>query len=383
MKFITIVPDGMADLPIEELGGKTPLQAARTTNMDYLATRSMVGLIQTIPEGMAPGSDIGNMSLLGYDPTKVHTGRAPLEAVNQNIHLADDEIAIRCNFVTLTGNNMTDYSAGHISTDEAAQLIQTLDKEIDLPNVKFYPGKSYRHTVVMKVLDVQKFLELKTTPPHDILGKDITPYLPEGEQAVMFLKLMERSREILKKHPINKVRSDLNESPADMIWLWGQGSRPKLEPFNKKYGVNGAIISAVDLVNGIGRLAGLKVIDVPGATGYYDTDYKAKGQYALEALKDNDYVYIHVEAPDEAGHNGDAKAKTEAIERIDQDIIGPILNNFNEHDDVRILILPDHPTPVSLRTHTSDPVPFLMYGKGITADPAETLSEVTATEKGL
>ncbi len=383
MKYIIIVPDGMADNPIAELGDKTPLQAARTTNMDYLITRSMTGLVQTIPEGMPPGSDIGNMALLGYDPQEAHTGRAPLEAVNQGIDLAEDEIAIRCNLVTIKDSEMTDYSAGHISTKEAVQIIQTLADEMDLPNVKFYPGKSYRHTVVMKVLDVQKYLNIKTVPPHDILNKDITPYLPEGPEAVMLLKLMERSRDILKSHPINKVRMDLGENPADMIWLWGQGSKPELTHFKDKFNLDGAIISAVDLVNGIGRLAGLEVIDVPGATGYYDTDYLAKAQYALKALDDKDFVYVHIEAPDEAGHNGDAEAKVESIERIDQDVVGTILNHFDANDDVRILILPDHPTPVELRTHTNDPVPFLMYGKGIEATGATAFDESAAGEYGV
>ena len=384
MKYIVIVPDGMADRPLDELGGKTPLEAARTTNMDSLVSRSMTGLIQTIPEGMPPGSDIGNMALLGYDPKAAHTGRAPLEAVNQGINLADDEIAIRCNLVTINDGKMTDYSAGHISTKEATELIESLAKEIDLPNVKFYPGKSYRHTIVMKVLDVQKYLDIKTIPPHDILNQNIADYLPpENPESVMLLKLMEKSKDILKNHPINKVRIDLGENPADMIWLWGQGSRPQLIPFRDKFNVNGALISAVDLVNGIGRLAGLEIIDVPGATGYYDTDYLAKAQYALNALKTHDFVYVHVEAPDEAGHNGDADEKIKAIERIDQDIIGTMLNYFDANDDVRILISPDHPTPIELRTHTSDPVCFLMYGKGIDPTGVDTFSEKVAEEVGV
>lgn len=383
MKYIIIVPDGMADYPVAELGNQTPLQAARTTNMDYLISKSMTGLVQTIPEGMPPGSDVGNMALLGYDPRKDHTGRAPLEAINQGIDLAKDEIAIRCNLVTINNDIMTDYSAGHISTEEASEIIQSLDDGIDLPNVRFIPGKSYRHTIVMKVHDVEKYLKIKTVPPHDILNKKITQYLPSGPEAVMLLKLMERAKEILKDHPVNNVRLDLGESPADMIWLWGQGSRPKLKPFHKKFNVEGSLISAVDLVNGIGRLAELEIIDVPGATGYYDTDYTAKGKYAIDALKSKDFVYIHIEAPDEAGHNGDARAKMDAIEKIDQEILGQILNHYNTNDDVRILILPDHPTPVSLRTHTSEPVCFMMFGKGIEPSGAESFDEATAQEFGL
>ena len=383
MKYIVIVPDGMADQPVPELGNKTPLEAARTTNMDYLAQHGMTGLIRTIPDNMKPGSDIGNMALMGYDPKKYHSGRAPLEAANLNIELAPDEVAFRCNLVTIADQKMLDYSAGHIKTKEASLLIDALNEEIGLEGVKFYAGKGYRHLLVLKVRSPKKYFAIHTTPPHDILNKPINPHLPDGPEAQMLLKLMERSKDIFEKHSVNKVRIDLNENPANMIWLWGQGTRPNLPSFKEKFGVTGSIISAVDLVNGIGRLAGLDIIDVPGITGYYDTNYLGKAEYALKSLKKKDFVYIHIEAPDEAGHNGDVKEKVVAIERIDQDIVGTVLNHFGEHDNIRILVLPDHPTPVKIRTHTSDPVPFVMYGKGIAHDHSSEYSETAASQNGI
>ncbi|MBN1870079.1 MAG: cofactor-independent phosphoglycerate mutase [Candidatus Omnitrophica bacterium] len=383
MKYIVIIPDGMADHPLEELGNKTPLEAARTTNMDYLAQHGSTGLVRTIPEKMSPGSEIGNLALMGYDPRKYQCGRAPIEAANLKITIADDEVVFRCNLVTVVDHKMADYSAGHIKTREASLLIDTLNEKIDLDGVKFYAGKSYRHLLVLKARHPKTFCDIKTTPPHDILNKDITPYLPKGPESGTLLKLMERSVDIFKDHSVNEVRIDLGENPANMIWLWGQGRRIELPSFQKKYGVSGSIISAVDLVNGIGRLAGLDVIDVPGITGYYDTNYLGKAQYALESLKHKDFVFIHIEAPDEAGHNGDIRAKVAAIERVDQDIVGTILNHYGEHDPVRILVLPDHPTPLKLRTHTADPVPFVMFGKGIAQDGSQEFSEKEGGKNGL
>lgn len=383
MKYIVIVPDGMTDQPVEELGGKTPLEAARTTNMDYLAQHGSTGLIQTIPDKMKPGSDIGNMALLGYDPKKYHTGRAPLEAANLGIELKNDEVAFRCNLVTIVKGEMSDYSAGHIKTEEASLLIDSLNKDINLDDIKFTTGNGYRHLLVLKVRDPRIYCAITTTPPHDILGKNFKSFLPHGPESEMLLKLMERSKEIFLGHSVNQVRIDLGENPANTIWLWGQGTRPKLPSFEKKFGVKGSIISAVDLVNGIGRLAGLDVINVPGITGYYDTNYLGKAEYALESLKKKDFVYIHIEAPDEAGHNGDIKAKITSIENIDKDIVGTILNRYSEHDNIRILVVPDHPTPVKLRTHTSDPVGFVMYGKGIAHDGSENYSETETGKNGL
>jgi 2,3-bisphosphoglycerate-independent phosphoglycerate mutase len=384
MKYIIIIPDGMADRPLQDLGNKTPLEVARTPHMDYLARHGMTGLVQTIPPGMHPGSDIGNMALLGYDPRTSHTGRAPLEAANLNIILKDDEVAFRCNLVTVANGRMVDYSAGHISSREAAILMEALNSQIVQEGVRFYTGKSYRHLLVIKTRRPQDYLKIKTYPPHDILNKDIKGYLPSKWPGTeMLLMLMEKSKTIFDHHLVNHVRIDLKENPANMIWLWGQGVRPHFPSFRDKYHVEGAIISAVDLVNGIGRLAGLEVIDVPGMTGYYDTNYSGKARYALEALKTKDCVYIHIEATDEAGHNGDWQAKISCIEKIDTEIVGEALNYFGQHDDVRILVVPDHPTPVDLRTHTDDPVGFVMCGKGIAHNGANDFTEASAREKGL
>jgi len=379
MKHIIIVPDGMADEPIEELGQKTPLEVARTTNMDYLAKNGQQGLLHTIPKGMHPGSEIGNLSLLGYRPDKYFTGRAPLEAANLGIDLQPDETVFRCNLVTIYDEVMTDYSAGHISSKEAATLIESLNQGVPEDFVRFYAGKSYRHLMVLKTHAVKPYIAIHCTPPHDILGKRIEKFLPRGNaEAQTLLKLMERSKKIFENHPTNQVRVDLGTNPATSIWLWGQGTKPRLPAFRDLYGLDGAIISAVDLVNGIGRLAGLEVISVPGATGYYDTNYKGKAEYALKALETKDFVFIHIEAPDEAGHNGDAKAKIASIEAIDRDILGTILNHFATHDDVRILVLPDHPTPVKKRTHTPDPIPFVMYGKAVATNGQNVYNERSA-----
>lgn len=383
MKYIVIVPDGMADLPLEELGGRTPLEVAKTPHMNYLAQNGCVGQVRTVPKGMTPGSDVANMSLLGYNPQQYLFGRAPLEAANMNIPLADDEIAFRCNLVTIEDEKMADYSAGHIKSEEAQILIKELNQKIKLPGIKFYPGKSYRHILVIKDTQVKEYLSVATTPPHDILGKPIKKYLPKGKGSEFILKLMEQSKEIFKDHAVNQVRIDLKENPATMIWLWGQGQRPQMPLFSEKYSLKGAMISAVDLVNGLGKLVGFEIITVPGITGYYDTNYLGKGQYALKALKKHDFVFIHIEAPDEAGHNGDIKAKINCIERIDKDIVGTIVEHFKNNDDVRILISPDHPTPIKLRTHTDEPVGFIIFGKNIIPDHIPTLNEKVAKESEL
>lgn len=383
MKYIIIIPDGMADNPLAELGNKTPLEVARTPHMDYLARHGMTGLVQTIPPGMSPGSDIGNMALLGYDPRTSHTGRAPLEAANLNIILKDDEVAFRCNLVTVANGRMVDYSAGHISSREAVLLIDALNSQIVQEGVRFYAGKSYRHLLVIKTRRPQDYLKIKTYPPHDILSKGIKDYLPAKAGGEMLLMLMEKSQTIFEQHTVNHVRIDLKENPANMIWPWGQGVRPQFASFRDKYQVEGAIVSAVDLVNGIGRLAGLDVIAVPGATGYYDTNYAGKARQALEALKTKDCVYIHIEATDEAGHNGDWQAKISCIEKIDKEIVGEVLTYVGQRDDVRILVVPDHPTPVALRTHTADPVGFVMWGKGIAPNGANAFTEASAREQGL
>ena len=383
MKFIVLVPDGMADEPVAQLDGKTPLEVAKTPHMDYLASGGMSALVQTIPEGMSPGSDIGNLALMGFDPKVNFSGRAPLEAASMGVKLKDDEVAFRCNLVTVKNEIMDDYSAGHISSEEAKELIEYLHRTIDWPDVHFYPGKSYRHLMVLKAMSTEKMLKVKTFAPHDILNQSIKKYLPHGSNCDILLNLMEKSRAILSGHQVNKVRLDLNEKQANMIWLWGQGCRPKLPLFKDQYGLTGSVISAVDLVNGIGILAGLDVISVPGANGYYDTNYKGKADYALESLKKHDFVYVHVESPDEAGHNGDFKAKIECIEKFDDLVVGTIRKYLQENNEVRVLISPDHPTPVGKRTHTSSPVPFVMYGKGIQSNGAKTYSEKDATRLGV
>ena len=383
MKYIVLVPDGLADEPLKELGGKTPMEAADTPNMDYLAQNGFSGLVQTIPDGMPPGSDVGNLALMGYDPKKNFSGRASLEAANLGIKLKDDEVVFRCNLVTVKDGKMIDYSAGHISSDEAKNLIEHLERAIDWPDLRFYPGKSYRHLMVIKTINVPNMLAIKTTPPHDIIGQPISSYLPAGPQSDNLLRIMERSKEILERHQINKIREDSGENPANMIWLWGQGARPNLPLFKDRYGLSGAVISAVDLVNGIGRLAGFEVIDVPGANGYYDTNYKGKADHALNALKKHDFVYVHVEATDEAGHNGDWKAKLECCEHFDKNIVGPVVKFFGKPEGVRILVCPDHPTPVSKRAHDRSPVPFVMWGEGIESNGVKNYSEKAAGAQGL
>ena len=383
MKYIILVPDGLADEPLKELGGKTPMEAARTPNMDFLAQNGFSALTQTIPDGMSPGSDIGNLALMGYDPKKNFSGRAALEAANLGIKLKDDEVAFRCNLVTVKDGKMVDYSAGHISSDESKNLIEHLERAIDWPDIRFYPGKSYRHLMVIKTINVSNMLAIKTTPPHDIMDKPIKPYLPVGPQSRILIEIMEKSKHILGTHQINKLREDSGEYPANMVWLWGQGARPNLPLYKDLYGLSGAVISAVDLVNGIGRLAGLDVVDVPGANGYYDTNYKGKAEYALNSLKNHDFVYVHVEATDEAGHNGDWKAKVECCEHFDKKIVGPMIKFFGKPEGVRILVCPDHPTPIAKRTHDRAPVPFVMWGEGIEANGVKNYSEKSAASEGL
>lgn len=379
MKFIIIVPDGMADEPVAQLNNRTPLEAAKTPNMDFLAKNGLCGMVQTIPDGLPAGSDIGNLALMGYDPALNFSGRAPLEAANMGVMLDMDEVAFRCNLVTIKDGKMHDYSAGHITTEEASNLIEYLERALSWPDIRFYVGKSYRHLLVVKTINVERMLKVKTTPPHDILNQNIVDHLPKGPQADLLLNIMERSTGILEDHPINKLRISGNDNPATMIWLWGQGNKPELPGFKEIHGLSGSVISAVDLVNGIGRLAGLNVVDVPGANGYYDTNYLGKAQYAIESLKHNDFVYVHVESPDEAGHNGDHQAKKECIEKVDSEVVGTILNYAKQRNDIRILLAPDHPTPVAKRVHTRNPVPFVIYGKGIIANNIQVFTEAAAS----
>lgn len=379
MKYVVLVGDGMADYPIDELGGITPLEAAKTPNMDYIVKNGQAGIVKTIPRRMAPASDVAILSILGYDPLKYYTGRGPLEAKNLGVELGEEDIAFRCNFITATGDKLVDYSAGHITTKEAHILIDYLNKKLGSESVKFYPGVSYRNLMVVRNLG----LNAKCVPPHDIAGKKISDHLPVGIGAERLAGIMRASRPILEAHDINHVRIDLKENPANMIWLWGQGKKPDIPKFKEKFNVTGTIISAVDLVNGIGKTLGLNVVKVPGATGYYDTDYLAKAEYGLKALEKQDFLFIHVEAPDEAGHNGDLRQKIKAIEKFDSLVVGTILNHFKKTKDFRILILPDHYTPISLRTHTAEPVFFALYGWNVIADDIDKFNEAATKKSSL
>jgi 2,3-bisphosphoglycerate-independent phosphoglycerate mutase len=366
MKYVVLVGDGMADYPLEELGGKTPLMAANTPNMDWIARNGDVGLVRTIPPGFSSGTEIANMSLLGYDPARYFTGRGPLEAASMRVSLEADDVAFRCNLVTLEvlGSQviMDDFTAGHISSDEARQIIQYIDGEMGTESIRFYPGLSYRHLMVWKCGGSQKALEsLRLAPPHDIVGKGIFDYLPAvgGEDGIV--ELLTRSQILLKEHPINHARMEKGLKPANSIWPWGQGRKPQIPTLTEKFGVEGSVICAVDLLKGLGLYAGLDVIDVPGATGYFDTNYRGKAVYGLKELAEKDLVFIHVEAPDEAGHNGDISKKIETIEAFDKEVVGTILEGMREARDYRVMVLPDHATPIPLRTHAPDPVPFAIY----------------------
>jgi 2,3-bisphosphoglycerate-independent phosphoglycerate mutase len=378
MKYVVIVGDGMADYPVEGLKGKTPLMVAKTPHMDWMAKHGEVGLVRTVPEGFNPGSEIANLSIFGYDPVRYYTGRGPLEAASLGIKLQPGDIAFRCNLVTLQGEGdktiMVDFAAGHITNDEARKIIFDLNQEMGTEEIRFYAGVSYRHLMVLKngAGRFSNLERLELVPPHDILDKKIFPFLPEMEGkdkfrnseksgAAEILSLMSRSRQLLKNHPVNLLREKKGLRPANSIWLWGQGRSPRMTTLKERFGVDGYVISAVHLLKGIGIYAGLEVLEVPGATGYFDTNYDGKAQYALSGLKKKDLVYVHVEAPDEAGHMGDPRLKIEAIEVFDEKIVGAILKGMNDFRSYRVMVLPDHPTPISLRTHTADPVPFVIY----------------------
>ena len=384
MKYLLLVGDGMADYPLEELGGKTPLEAAKIPNMDFIAQNGRSGMVSTVPNGFSPASDVANLSIIGYDPAKYYSGRGPLEAANMGIRLGPDDIAFRCNLVTVDNGKMADYSAGHISSGEASTLIKFLDKKLGSEKVRFYPGVSYRHLVIVRDGSLKELLrKAECVPPHDITGMPVREHFPVGEGANFLTKLMEDSRTLLEGHEVNHVRIDLRENPANMIWLWGQGVDANMPKFKEKYGVEGSVISAVDLIKGIGKLIGLNVINVPGATGYYDTNYQGKAKYAIESLKERDFVFVHVEAPDEAGHNGDIRAKIAAIENFDRFIVGTILEKTKKMKDFRVMVLPDHSTPISMRTHTAEPVPFAVYGKGVEPNNAAGYSEAAAKATGV
>ncbi|UCD15105.1 MAG: cofactor-independent phosphoglycerate mutase [Candidatus Omnitrophota bacterium] len=382
MKYIVVVLDGASDYPIEALGGKTPLEVAETPFMDSLAARGILGRVKTVPPGFTPSSDVANLSLFGYEPQKYYTGRGPLEAANLGVKLGKADLAFRCNLITESEGKILDYSAGHISDREAKILMEYLNRSLGSKNVEFYHGTSYRNLMVYRAPRNLELDKLKYFPPHDIIGKDVKKHLPRGRNSDVLIDLIRRSQVLLAEHEINKVRIDLGENPANMIWLWGVGGKPSMPSFKEEFGLEGAVISAVDLIKGIGKIIGFKAIKVEGATGYYDTNYQGKAQAALDALREVDFVFIHIEATDEAGHNQDLRMKIICLERIDKLVIGTLVENL-QGDNFRILITPDHPTPISKRTHTDEPVPFLIYGAGIEGQDFSGYSEVEAQSSSL
>lgn len=365
MKYVVVLGDGMADWKIDKLGNKTCLEAAKTPVLDKLAPLSEVGLCKTVPEGMKPGSDVANMSVLGFNPKTFYTGRSPLEAVSMGIELKPTDVTLRCNLVTLSDDQpyeektMVDYSAGEISTEEAAELIQFLKSKLDSETFKFYAGISYRHCLVVD----NGICGHDLTPPHDISDKKITDHLPKGKFGEIYLGFMKKSYELLKDHPVNLKRIAEGKNPANSIWLWGEGTKPALADFKSERGLKGGIISAVDLVKGIGMLAGMKLIEVAGSTGNYDTNFLGKANAAADELLGGlDYVYIHMEAPDECGHHGDPEHKIYSIEQIDGVVIKTLIQRFDAAGEkFAMLVCPDHPTPCACKTHTSDPIPYLLY----------------------
>ncbi|MHC4618637.1 MAG: cofactor-independent phosphoglycerate mutase [Planctomycetota bacterium] len=378
-KYAIIVPDGAADEPIEQFGNKTVLEAAQTPNMDKISSRGRQGMARTIPEGMEAGSDVAQMSLLGYDPRQYYSGRAPIEAVARSIDLSPADWVFRCNLVTIADDKMADHSAGHISTEEGTKLIKDLNDRVGNAQVTFYPGVSYRHLVVFNGID----FNVQTYPPHDYIGTAKDKILPRGKNAEILIDLMARSHQLFMSHDINRVRRDLGENQASSIWLWGQGQKAQMESFEKRFALKGAAITAVDLVRGLSRLVGFDLREVPGATGYIDTNYAGKAAAAVEALNKYDLVFVHIEAPDEASHSGSAEMKKKALEQIDKHIVGPVLEALQNCGSWRILLAPDHPTPVRSGAHSSEPVPFAMAGTGITGILETTFSEANAAKSGF
>lgn len=398
MKYAIIIPDGCADRPIEALGGRTPLQAASTPHLDRLASRGVVGRSTNVPLSMTPGSDVATLALLGYDPSEVYTGRAPLEAAALGIAMQENDWAFRCNTVTIEQEIMKSFTAGHISSGEAAELIGAARRELEgSPNrpIRFYPGVGYRHVMIWKGPDAPFTEETKTFPPHDYTDQSIRDKMALGPGGEAISRIFEASSHFLADHPLNRRRMLEGKSPCTHLWLWGQGRRPRMAPFAERFqtiagnrSLRGAMITAVDLLRGIGKLLGWDIIDVPGATAYIDTDYAAKGRYAAEALRDHDLVCVHIEAPDESGHEGDAAKKVKSLEEIDAKVLPPILDALESlaaasGEGWRLLVSPDHPTPCALKTHTHDPVPWLWAGSDILPDAARRYDEPTAGNSPL
>ncbi len=383
MKFALIIPDGCADEPQPTLGGRTPLQAARVPHMDEIVRLGVVGRADNVPASMPSGSDVATMSLFGYDPLVCHTGRAPLEAAAQGIELGADDWAIRCNFVTIENGLMKSFTAGQIPNDLGRRLIDELQRKLGSAAIEFHAGVSYRNLLLCRHRGSLFSQATHTTPPHDLTDQPVAPHLPTGPGGDWLREMMQRSIPILAQSAENQARRAKGELAATQIWLWGQGQRPALENFQQRFGKTGAMITAVDLLRGIATLLGWKNIAVPGATGYLDTDYAAKGQYAIRALEESDFVVVHVEATDEASHEGKAEAKVEALERIDHDIVGPLHVHLHSHGDYRILVSPDHPTFLRTKTHSHGYVPFAMCGTGVAAGAAQTYDEIAAATSPL
>ena len=387
MKYIVILGDGMSDYPVPELGNKTPLQVAKKPNIDRLAQYGQLGLVKTVPETLPPGSDVANLSVLGYEPEKYYTGRSPLEAASIGIDLKDTDVTFRTNLVTLSEAEryedrvMVDYSSDEISTEEAHQLLDTIQAHFNNELYTYYKGISYRHCLLWE----KGSLDLDLTPPHDILGKRIADYLPSGKDSLPLLKMMKESQRLLENHPVNLKRKEKGLRPANSIWIWGEGKKPALDPFKNKYGLSGAVISAVDLIKGLGILAGMDSIDVKGATGNIDTNYLGKAQAALDALSQGkDFVFVHIEAPDECGHRYEIDNKVKSIELIDELVVASLIKGLEVYEDYKILVLPDHPTPLSLRTHTRDPVPYIFYQKSRAKKGSSmTYNEKNAQDAGI
>lgn len=387
MKYVVVLYDGMADYPVPALGGKTPMEVADKPNMDALAGKAEVGLVRTVAEGLKPGSDVANMSVMGFDPMQYYTGRSPLEAASIGIDMAPTDVSLRTNLVTLSPDDapyeekvMEDYCAGDISTEEARELIAAVEEAFGSDTFCFYPGVSYRHCLIWKN-GTTKLGNM--TPPHDISGKVIGPYLSADANAKVLIDMMKKSYDILKNHPVNLKRVAEGKRPANSIWLWGEGRRPAFPPFEKVYGIKGGVVSAVDLIKGIGRCAEMEVAEVEGATGYIDTNFEGKADAALDLLTRNDLVYIHFEAPDECGHRNEPENKVKAIEMIDSRVLPRLLEGLKAYDDYKIMILPDHPTPIVTRTHASDPVPYLIYHKQKEVQGVATINENTAKATGV
>jgi len=388
MKYIVILGDGMADYAIPELGNQTPLQAANKPNMDYMAAHGTVGLVKTIPDGMPTGSDTANLSVMGYDPRIYYSGRSPLEAVSMGIALEPDDVTFRCNFVSLDGNgsyencSMLDYSSDEITSEEAAQLVESFNEAFGCEQFHLYPGISYRHCLVMK----HGSLGSLCTPPHDILGKCVTDYLPGGTYGELLYRLMVESRKLFKDHPVNVSRRARGLHTADSCWFWGEGTKPQLTSFSDIYHCKGGVIAAVDLIKGIGKCAGLTSVDVPDTTGNINTNFKGKADAAVDLLLNGyDYVYVHMEAPDECGHRHEIENKVRSIELIDRDVLGRMVQRLKDAgEEYSVLILPDHPTPLSLRTHTGEPVPFVIYRSNQEVDnPLGCYNEQTGKDSGI